>query len=201
MHLTATSLADDIQHLKEKVEAGADLIVTQLFYDCDLFLKFVELCRAAGIQCPILPGIMPIQNYNGFVRMTSFCKTFVPKEITDALEPIKDDDALVKQYGIDLGVRMCRKLLAAGVKGLHFYTLNLERSVVKILEGLGLIAVEHEHVKAVPWVPSRLSRRAKEDVRPIFCRTDRTRTSLARPRGTSSRTAAGATLAALRSAT
>ncbi len=93
----------------------------------------------------------------------------MPKEITEALDPIKvcarvpdqrpawardapvartqDDDALVKQYGIDLCIQMCRKLLANGVKGLHFYTLNLERSVVKILEGLQLIAVEHDHVK------------------------------------------------------
>lgn len=78
-HMTCASLDLDIQYLKEKVDAGADLVITQLFYDVSLFLSFVEKCRAKGITCPIIPGIMPIQNYRGFKRMTVWsCPHGVP---------------------------------------------------------------------------------------------------------------------------
>lgn len=80
-HTQATSLEEDMQHLKAKVDAGADFIVTQLFYDVDMFIAWVARCREAGITCPIVPGIMPIQSYVGFNRMTTLCKTFVPQEI------------------------------------------------------------------------------------------------------------------------
>lgn len=165
-HITAESIDSDIAHLKAKCDAGADFIVTQLFYDVDIYLQWVKKCRDAGIQLPIVPGIMPIQNYSGFKRMTGFCKTAVPKEIEDAIEPIKHDDAKVKSYGIELGIQMCRKLLAAGSPGLHFYTLNLERSVNNILEGLGFVTPKQSG--RLPWKQSQVARRQKEDVRPIF---------------------------------
>ncbi|KAJ2871516.1 methylenetetrahydrofolate reductase (NAD(P)H) met13, partial [Coemansia asiatica] len=117
----------DIQYLKEKQEAGADIAVTQLFYDVDNFLAWVDKCRAAGITIPILPGIMPIQNYGGFKRMTDLCRISVPQEIWDRLEPIKDDDRAVKDYGIEVAVDMIKRLRAAGMRGFHFYTINLER--------------------------------------------------------------------------
>merc|ERR1719506_3614389 len=110
-HLEATSFDDDMKHLKEKVDAGADLIVTQLFYDNDSFLEYVDKCKKMGITIPILPGIMPIQSYAGFNKMTSLCKTKVPSYITDALEPAKDDDEKVKDAGVDIGVRQCKELL------------------------------------------------------------------------------------------
>eukprot|EP00462_Mataza_sp_D1_P013659 CAMPEP_0175152618 /NCGR_PEP_ID=MMETSP0087-20121206/19218_1 /TAXON_ID=136419 /ORGANISM="Unknown Unknown, Strain D1" /LENGTH=553 /DNA_ID=CAMNT_0016439079 /DNA_START=223 /DNA_END=1884 /DNA_ORIENTATION=+ len=165
-HVAATSIEEDIKFLKQKVDAGADFVITQLFYDVDIFLGWVDKCRAAGITCPIIPGIMPIQNYNGFKRMTSFCKTHVPQEIINTIQPMKDDDSRVKQYGIDLGVKMCRQLLDNGVEGLHFYTLNLERSVTHILEGLGFVS--SKRAGQLPWKQSKVSRRAGEDVRPIF---------------------------------
>lgn len=169
-HITSNSLDEDIEYLRLKVEAGADFIVTQLFYDCDLFIDWMNKCRLRGITVPIIPGIMPIQNYNGFTRMTSFCRTFVPQEILSALEPIKEDDAHVKQYGIELAVKMCHKMLAAGVPGLHFYTLNLEKSVTQILEGLGYVIGASSRAIRLPWhAHSAVShRRHKEDVRPIF---------------------------------
>lgn len=165
-HVSAKSPEDDIKYLKEKVDAGADFVVTQLFYDVDIFLEWMAKCRTAGIQCPIIPGIMPIQNFTGFKRMTSFCRTHVPPQILTDLEPMKHDDALVKQYGIELGIRMGRKLLAGGVAGLHFYTLNLERSCTRILEGLGFVNVKRRGT--LPWKQSLVSRRQEEDVRPIF---------------------------------
>eukprot|EP00456_Euglypha_rotunda_P027590 TRINITY_DN22023_c0_g1_i3.p1 TRINITY_DN22023_c0_g1~~TRINITY_DN22023_c0_g1_i3.p1 ORF type:complete len:107 (-),score=10.10 TRINITY_DN22023_c0_g1_i3:11-331(-) len=92
---------------------------------------------------------MAIQNYSGFLQMTGFCKTSIPKEILEALAPIKGDDARVKTFGIELATKMCRKLLDNGVVGLHFYTLNLERSVIKTLERLGYITKKKKIGRAV----------------------------------------------------
>lgn len=130
----------DINYLKEKMDAGGEFIVTQLFYDADKFLQFVQDCRSVGITAPILPGVMPIMTYGGFKRMTGFCKTYVPKEVEDKLESIKDDEAAVKEYGIDLATEMCRKILAAGTPGLHMYTLNQDAAALAILEKLGLLS-------------------------------------------------------------
>jgi methylenetetrahydrofolate reductase (NADPH) len=82
---------------------------------------------------------MPIMSYGGFKRMTSFCKTYIPEDISARLELVKDNDEAVKKFGIDLGTDMCRRLLDAGTPGLHMYTLNLEHAAVGILENLGLI--------------------------------------------------------------
>merc|ERR1711865_462775 len=139
IHLEATSFDDDMKHLKEKVDAGADLIVTQLFYDNEGFLEYVDKCKKMGITIPILPGIMPTQSYGGFSRMTSLCKTKVPSHITDRLDPVKDDDEKVKDKGVELAIKQCKELMAAGTPGLHFYTLNLESSVMRIVQGLGLV--------------------------------------------------------------
>ncbi|KAG6422913.1 hypothetical protein SASPL_113295 [Salvia splendens] len=123
----------DLAYLKKKVDAGADVIITQLFYDTDIFLKFVNDCRQIGITCPIVPGIMPINNYKGFIRMTGFCKTKIPSEVMEALEPIKDNEEAVRAYGIHLGTEMCKKILASGIRTLHLYTLNMEKSALAIL--------------------------------------------------------------------
>lgn len=167
-HSDATSYEDDLKHLKAKVDAGADLIITQLFYDVDIFVKFVNDCRAIGITCPIIPGIMPIHTYGGFKRMTTLCKTFVPKYIEEALEPVKDNDEEVKKVGVQVCIDMCRKLLDSGVPGLHFYTLNLEKSVVKTLKGLNILTKETLG-RSLPWANGNEGKdRRKEAVRPIF---------------------------------
>jgi methylenetetrahydrofolate reductase (NADPH) len=118
---------------------------------------------------PILPGIMPIQSYNGFKRMTTLSKTIVPTSIWEALEPIHDDDKAVKEYGIKLAIEMCTRLKKCGVTGFHFYTLNLEKSVRLILEGMEFVA-EVNKVKPLPWTPSLARNRSDENVRPIFWR-------------------------------
>ncbi|XVE84689.1 hypothetical protein DITRI_Ditri17bG0033600 [Diplodiscus trichospermus] len=164
---TPEAYQNDLAYLKRKVDAGADLIITQLFYDTDIFLKFVNDCRQIGITCPIVPGIMPINNYKGFLRMTGFCKTKIPAEITAALEPIKDNEEAVKSYGIHLGTEMCRKILAHGIKTLHLYTLNMEKSALAILMSLGLIE-ESKISRCLPWRRPANVFRVKEDVRPIF---------------------------------
>ncbi|KAG0166262.1 hypothetical protein DFQ28_007907 [Apophysomyces sp. BC1034] len=166
-HIDNPDKEADLLTLKAKVDAGADFIVTQLFFDVDIFLDFVKRCRAIGITCPILPGVFPIQNYNGLSRVISFNDNHVPQNIWDDMEPIKDDDAAVKEYGIQLTIEFIKKMQAAGINGIHFYTFNLERSTRIVLERMGWVAPQ-ENVKPLPWKPSLHSKRTKENVRPIF---------------------------------
>lgn len=159
---------EEMAKLKEKVDAGADFVITQMFYDVDAFLTFVKRCRDEGITIPILPGILPIQNYTGFKRMTGFCRTNIPKSIVDAMEPIKENDVAVKEFGVRLGVDMCRRILKSGLcPGIHFYTLNLENSVMGIIDKLNLIP-RTESIRSLPWRPATTDKRRSEDVRPIF---------------------------------
>lgn len=177
-HVDNPDKEDDLRRLKEKVDAGADFIITQVFYDVDLFLDWVKRCRAIGISCPILPGILPIQNYAGFNRIIVLSKTIVPQFVLEELEPIKDDDAAVKEYGIRMAVDIIKKMFEHGIKGYHFYTMNLERSTRLILEALEFVPPV-EKVKPLPWCPSLSAKRKKENVRPIFWR-NRTKSYIAR---------------------
>jgi len=141
-HPSSTSLEEEMLDLNEKVNAGADLILTQFFYDAQIFIKYVQNCRAHGITCPILPGIMPIQSYQSFLRMTEFCGITVPQSVVQRLEPVRDDDEAVKKIGCQIAADMCSEILShpqIDVDGLHFYTLNLERSVNRILFILGTL--------------------------------------------------------------
>jgi len=111
-----------------------------MFFDAAVFLTFVKDCRAAGITCPIVPGLMCLNNAAGFEKMTKFCKTRVPESLAADLArlPDKTDRAAFQQFGIEFGTRLCRELLDSGeVNVLHFYTLNLEKVVYGILDGLG----------------------------------------------------------------
>jgi methylenetetrahydrofolate reductase (NADPH) len=162
------TMEQEYAHLKEKCDAGANFIITQMFYDVECFLGFVRKCRDLGITIPILPGILPIQNYNGFTRMTGFCKTNVPAAVTKAITAIKDDEASVKEFGINLGIDMCQRILNSGLSpGVHFYSLNLEKSVMSIIDGLDLNPKTHA-IRSLPWRPATLDNRRSEDVRPIF---------------------------------
>ena len=145
-HPSSSSLEEEMKHLKEKMDAGADFIITQFFYDTALFLQYVKRCREYGIDCPIVPGIMPIQSYNSFVRMTEYCNIAVPAEVFERMNPVKDDDEAVKEIGCEIADEMCRRILETspedgGVDGVHFYTLNLERSVTRILMSMGAVDV------------------------------------------------------------
>lgn len=127
----------DFDVLKEKVEAGADFIVTQLFYDADRFLHWLERVRREGISVPIIPGVMPIPTYSSFLRVVNLCRIQVPPSIMIDLEPIRHDDQLVKEYGIRLAVDIILKVTGNGdIRGVHFCTLNLEKSVQLVLERL-----------------------------------------------------------------
>ena len=129
--------AKEMSYLKEKVDAGADFIITQMFFDSQVFVDFVANCRKIGINVPIVPGIMCINNYGGFFRMTSFCKTRVPPSVISEMEKRKDDEESLKTYGVEFGTELCKKLVESGAPCVHFYTLNLEKVVYGILDGLG----------------------------------------------------------------
>lgn len=160
------SYEDDLKYLKQKVDAGSDYIISQLFFDTDKFLKWVKDCRDAGIKVPILPGILPIQSHASFRAMCRLNPTVsVPKEVVDAVEAIKNDDKAVREYGVKLAVQMCRKLMQGGIYGFHFYTLNLEAATAKILYELGLVP---SVAPKLPYKKFQNNLRKKEDVRPIF---------------------------------
>jgi methylenetetrahydrofolate reductase (NADPH) len=145
----------EIDYLKEKIDAGADFVLTQFFYDAQVFLDFVDACRSKAIDVPIIPGMMPIQGYSSFEKMTKFCRTRVPASVWESLAQIKANDEEVKSYGVQLCVDMCKALWQAGVPGFHFYTLNLEKSVSMILEGLNILENTASR-RALPWRGSRL---------------------------------------------
>lgn len=144
--------AREMQWLKEKVDEGANFIFTQMFYDIDMFVGWVKAARAAGITVPIVPGIMPIQTWNGFQKAASLAKITIPQFFLDELEPHKNNDEKVREIGTRLVANLCRQILAAdiGIKGLHFYTMNLEKGCRLLLEELNLVP-RVEVVKPLPW--------------------------------------------------
>lgn len=127
----------EMEYLKSKIDAGAKAIITQMFFDVDIYGVFVRSCREYGINVPVIPGIMCISNYPGFHRMIKFCKTRVPEEIVNKMEELKDNVEAIKAYGIELGVKMCRRLQELGAPGFHFYTLNTSPVTIAIIEALG----------------------------------------------------------------
>jgi methylenetetrahydrofolate reductase (NADPH) len=166
-HPEAKSKRDCVNFLKQKVDAGADFIVTQLFFDLDEYRDFLQLCAEAGITCPIIPGILPIISYDRFQKFTEFTGIKVPNRIKKALDPIKSDDEKVRAFGVDLCASMCRELFEIGAPGLHFYTLNLESSVTEILQEINLLE-DCRSRRSMPWRASTVESRRGEEVRPIF---------------------------------
>ncbi|HRY28948.1 MAG TPA: methylenetetrahydrofolate reductase [NAD(P)H] [Elusimicrobiota bacterium] len=126
----------DLRNLKQKVDAGADFVVTQLFFDNTVYFKFVERARAIGIQAPILAGIMPVTNAHQIKRFTTSCGATLPPALLSRLEAHPDDKAAVVQIGIDHAAQQCAELLRGGAPGIHFYTMNRSHSTTEILRRL-----------------------------------------------------------------
>lgn len=167
---TPEGMEQEIKFLVEKVDAGAEFIFTQMFYDTDLFFDWVKRVRAAGITVPIVPGIMPIQNWDKFCNWVEREKIIVPPHFYEMLNPVVGDDEKVRAVGTKLVGDMCRKLLAnqeAGIKGLHIYTLNLEKGAKMLLDELALEGTR-EQVAPLPWTPALTPNRRSEAIRPIF---------------------------------
>lgn len=135
-HVEASSKEVDLQNLKRKVEAGADVVLTQLFFDNADYFSFVDRARAAGITTPIVPGIMPILNLKQIEKVASMCGAKIPEALHDDLKKVASDPQAMKDVGVRHAIAQCRDLKARGVPGIHFYILNKSDSVRKILENL-----------------------------------------------------------------
>ncbi len=129
----------DWEFLRQKVEAGADFIITQLFFDNADFEEFrAHVTEKLGVKVPIIPGVLPIISRGQTKRFVEMCGAKLPPSFVERLDDLGDDDAAVTQFGIEYATRQCRDLLAAGVPGLHFYTLNKAHSTSEIVRRLGL---------------------------------------------------------------
>jgi methylenetetrahydrofolate reductase (NADH) len=141
-HLECPDKEKDLLHLKQKVDAGAEYVLTQLFFDNRDYFDFVDRARALGIGVRIIPGIMPVTNFAQLEKFTRMCGSKIPSSMRGDLEKIKDDSPSVKSYGVEYAVRQCEELLKKGAPGLHFYTLNQADAVEKIFKALNLISPE-----------------------------------------------------------
>jgi methylenetetrahydrofolate reductase (NADPH) len=135
-HVECSDRGLDLDNLKRKVDAGADFIVTQLFFDNRVFIDFTEKVRAVGIQIPIIPGIMPIINAKQTKRFTKMCGASIPSDLLAQLEKNQEDSVAIGKIGVEHATRQCDELLKMGVPGIHFYTLNKSKATLNILENL-----------------------------------------------------------------
>ena len=136
-HHEAESLEADIDNLARKVDAGAEFLVTQLFFDNDQYWSFVEAVRAKGIAVPIVPGIMPVLNLANLQRIASLSPgTTIPPELEAAFREAGEDDKASLEAGVDFAAKQCRALLARGAPGIHFYTLNRSKATLQTVAKL-----------------------------------------------------------------
>ncbi|MGE5669652.1 MAG: methylenetetrahydrofolate reductase [NAD(P)H] [Betaproteobacteria bacterium] len=139
-HPQARSPQDDLASFKRKIDAGANSAITQYFFNPDAYWSFAEACVQAGIDVPIVPGIMPISGYTKLARFSDACGAEIPRWIRRRLEGYGDDVASIRAFGLDVVTRMCASLLERGAPGLHFYTLNQAGLTATIWRRLGLTA-------------------------------------------------------------
>jgi len=135
-HVECRDLDQDINHLKAKVDAGLDFVVTQLFFDNRVYFDFVARARSVGIDVPIVPGLMPIRTVAGIERMTSLSGASIPAALRAELERCRNDDAAVAALGISQTTAQAVELLHGGAPGIHFYTLNQSPATRIILTAL-----------------------------------------------------------------
>jgi methylenetetrahydrofolate reductase (NADPH) len=141
VHPRAVSRESDLKYLKAKVDAGADVVITQLFYDNDDYFRYVEDVRAIGVEVPIVPGLMLIQSSAQCRRIASMCGSKIPALLEERLAKVEDNSDAALQLGIEYTTEQCEALLAYGVPGFHFYSLNKARGVSSVFENLQLQAL------------------------------------------------------------
>jgi methylenetetrahydrofolate reductase (NADPH) len=140
VHIHASSPEADLRYLKEKVDAGARFLITQLFFDNAYYYDFVARAREIGVDVPIVPGIMPITNYGQIRRITEMCGSVIPAHLVAELDVRADDARAVTDFGVAYATLQCADLLAKGAPGIHFYTLNRSPATRAILSALRAMA-------------------------------------------------------------
>ncbi|MCK5383373.1 MAG: methylenetetrahydrofolate reductase [NAD(P)H] [Gammaproteobacteria bacterium] len=137
-HPQANNPDRDLANFTRKVEAGANSAITQYFYNADAYFRFVDRCAGAGIDIPVVPGIMPVTNYHQLARFSDACGAEIPRWMRKCLEAYGDDIASIRAFGEEVVTSMCARLLREGAPGLHFYTMNRAEPAVAIWKNLGL---------------------------------------------------------------
>ena len=132
-HFEAANIETDIEYLKHKVDAGADLIITQMFFDNSVFYQFVDRCRRAGIRVPIIPGLKPLSTARQVALLPETFSIDIPRILTEEIRRAGDDKEAVYRIGTDWCIAQCRDLLAHGVPAVHFYTMGRSRNIAEIL--------------------------------------------------------------------
>ena len=135
-HPQARDALSDLENFKRKVRAGANGAITQYFYNPDAYFRFVDDVRAAGIDIPIVPGIMPISNFSQLRRFSDLCGAEIPRWIGQRMQAYGDDADSIREFGADVVAQLCRRLVEGGAPGLHFYTLNLAKPTQTVLARL-----------------------------------------------------------------
>ncbi|CAK9816284.1 Methylenetetrahydrofolate reductase [Anthophora quadrimaculata] len=139
MHVESPSKEMDLFYLKEKVKAGANFIITQIFFEANIFIKFVNDCKEIGIDVPIIPGIFPISNYTCLEKIVKLCKIKIPPIILNTLQSIKDNDDKVHNYGLELSIKIIKDIIASKTTcGFHLFTLNRTSLASEICNRLGI---------------------------------------------------------------
>jgi len=134
VHPQAKNAQEDLNNFKRKIDAGATGAITQYFFNPDAYVRFVDDCEKIGLDIPIVPGIMPITNYKQLMRFSDMCGAEVPRWISKRLESYGDDISALKDFGLDVTIRLCQTLLSQGVPGFHFYCLNQLNPTATILQ-------------------------------------------------------------------
>lgn len=135
-HPQAPSFEHDLQNFARKIQAGANLAITQYFFSAEAYFHFVERARALGVETPIVPGIMPITNYTKLARFSDACGADIPRWVRKQLEAYGDDSESIQAFGEEVVSNLCRRLLDGGAPGLHFYTLNQAGPTLRVLDNL-----------------------------------------------------------------
>lgn len=142
-HIDCEDASLDLKNLKRKVDAGADVVYTQMFFDNDKLFSYIESARKVGVEVPIIPGILPIMSYPQLERMLSMARVSVPVSLMAQLEKYKDNAEDIKKVGIEFASCQCQQLIEAKIEGLHFFTLNTSSSLSKIMDNLSLANLSH----------------------------------------------------------
>lgn len=135
-HPESNSLEEDINNLVKKINAGADFLITQFFFDNDQYFKYTELVRAKGIKYRIIPGIIPIISYKQIKKFAQLSGTEIPQHIVQKMEPFKDDPEKIYKLGVNYAINQAKDLLKRGAPGIHFYTLNKSQATIEIYEAI-----------------------------------------------------------------